>query len=151
MNETPIPPVDPAPDLPGPAGGGLPGASGLDAAAIGARVRAARRQGKGKRKRVSRPFRDLVEADRQLSRAAHRLARAAEKGLAAYRDGQESSSEAKRDGAVRDQPLNAAEGLAVALGEASRVPVDLARAMTTRSGRRLVRRTARLLLSPLGR
>jgi hypothetical protein len=125
---------------------------GFDPDAIGARVRAARKE-KDKangRRRVSKPFRELVKADRRVSRAAHRLTRAAAKGLRTYRDEQDASAEAKRDGAVRDQPRNAAKGLAVVMVEASQVPVDLARAMSTRTGTRLVRRTLRLFLAPLG-
>lgn len=129
-------------------------AQSFDPQAIAARVRA-RRRGKGgepgARKKTSKPFRDLERADRHLARAAHRLARAAEKGIAAYREGQTTSAAERRDGAILDQPLNVAEGMAVALGEAARAPVDVARAMTTKSGRRVVRVAARLLLAPLSR
>ena len=121
---------------------------GIDPGAIAARVRAAR---KTTRRGVAKPFREAVKLDRHLSRAAHHLARAAAKGLAAYREGQDESAAARRNGAIVEQPKNAAAGLAVAMVEASRVPVDLARALTTRGGRRLVRLTARLVLSPLER
>lgn len=138
---------DSSPSAPGPSLQPGASAAGLDPEAIGASVRRARRKGK---RGVSRPFRDLVAADRHLSRAAHRMARAAAKGLATYREGQQASAEAKRDGAVIDQPLNAAQGLAVVMVAASRAPVDLARAMTTRPGRRLVRRMARLVGVSIG-
>jgi hypothetical protein len=119
----------------------------LDPEAIAARVRSARRE--RDRGKVSKPFRDLVEADRHLSRAAHRLAKATARGFATYRDEQKASGAKKRDGAVRDQPVNVAKGAAAALAVASQVPVDVVRAVRTRTGVRLLRRAARLALEPL--
>ena len=91
-----------------------------------------------------------VEADRHLSRAAHRLAKAASRGLATYRDEQKASRAKKRDGAVRDQARNAAKGTAAALAVASQVPVDVVRAVRTRTGVRVLRRMARVALAPFG-
>jgi hypothetical protein len=132
---------------------GEPAAPRLDPEAIAASVRAARKargNGDGQRRKVSRPFRDAVKADRRLSKAAHRMAKAAAKGFGTYREEQDASARKKRDGAVRDAPLNAAKGMADAMAEASRVPVDLMRAMNTRTGVRVIRRTARMVLKPLG-
>ena len=145
-------PDNPAAAAPGPpavttATAAAAGPPRLDPAAIGAAVRRTREQGK---RRVSRPLRELVRADRHIARAAHRLARATAKGLGTYRERQDASAEARRDGAVTDQPLNAAHGLAVAMVAASEAPVDVARAMSTRTGRRLVRRVARLVGLSLG-
>jgi hypothetical protein len=123
------------------------GARCVDGDAIAGRVRAARRDRKtGK---VSRPYRDAVKADKQLSRAAHRLARAAAEGLGTYREEQQTSAGKKRNGRVRDAPLNAAKGTAEALRIASTVPVDLVRAMRTRRGGRVLRGMARRIFGAL--
>lgn len=123
-------------------------AAAVDGEAIAARIRAARRE--RRRGEVSKPFRDLVAADRHLSRAAHRLAKAGARGLATYRDEQKASAAKKRDGAVRDQPRNVAKGAAAALVVASAVPLDVVRAVQTRTGVRVLRRMARMAVAPLG-
>jgi hypothetical protein len=106
--------------------------------------------GKKKRK-TSRGLRDLQKINRRLTRTAHRLSRAVEKGIATYRERSEASAEKQRDGALRDLPRNAAEGLSVTLRKASRLPVDLVDAVDVPTTRRLVRFGTRVLLTPLSR
>ncbi len=104
---------------------------------------------KKRRRKVSRELRDLEQLERHLGRAAQRAARAVADGLDAYRLRRRRSARRKRDGALRDLPRNAAEGMAETLRTASRVPVDLARAVDTPTARRVLYLGTRIFLLPL--
>ncbi len=104
---------------------------------------------KKKRRKISRELRDLETAERYLGRAAQRTARAMADGLDTYQRRRRRSARRKRDGALRDLPRNAAQGMAETLRVGSRVPVDLARAVDTPTVRRAVYFGTRMLLFPL--
>lgn len=108
-------------------------------------------QGRKKKRKVSRELEDLQRWERRASKAAHRLARAVERGMATYRRRRDRSASRKRDGALRDLPVNVAEGMAASLREASRLPVDLARGLDSRAVVRVARSGVRLFLLPFVR
>jgi hypothetical protein len=104
-----------------------------------------------KKRKVSRDLGAVEEAERAASKAAHRVARAVEKGVAAYREERDRSARKKRDGALRDLAANAAHGVAETLREASKAPADLAGALDSRQVRKLMRRGVSTVLSPFSR
>ncbi|MGE5233911.1 MAG: hypothetical protein ACM3OB_07355 [Acidobacteriota bacterium] len=103
------------------------------------------------RRKTSRALRDAQRWERRFSKAAHRIAKATERGIATYREERDRSSFAKRDGALRDLSVNVAEGMGAALREASRVPADLAKGLDGRRVLRAVRRGMRLWIRPFVR
>lgn len=106
---------------------------------------------KKKKRKTTRGLRDLQTMGRRMTKTAHRMSRAVEKGIATYRERSEASAEKQRDGALRDLPRNTAVGMSVAIREASRLPVDLVDAVDVPTTRRLVRFGTRVLLMPFSR
>lgn len=104
-----------------------------------------------KRRKCSRELKGVQRLERRASKAAHRVARAVERGMATYRRERDRSAGRKRDGALRDLPLNAAEGMAATVREASRVPVDLVKGLDGRVVVRIARSGARLFILPFVR
>ena len=104
-----------------------------------------------KKRKTSRRLRDLQRMERGLSKAAHRMIKAVEIGIDTYRRKSDDSARKRRDGALWDLPLNTAEGVAETLREASRVPVDVMRAVDTPTMRRAVRFGTRVILLPFSR
>ena len=104
-----------------------------------------------KKRKTSRGLRDLQRAERRISKAAHRMSEAVAQGLATYRKKRDVSAAKKRDGALRDMPVNAAKGAGKALRKASRVPADLVRMVDPKTTRRLVRAGSRVILFPFMR
>jgi hypothetical protein len=98
---------------------------------------------KKKKYKYSRGLRDLQKSGRSVSKVSSRLARSVSKGMDAYRKASDKSARKKRDGAIRDFGLNMAKGVSKTLRESSRTPYDLARAMSQRGSRRLIRRQVR--------
>ncbi len=86
---------------------------------------------------------DAEHVERNLYRAARRTARAAEAGVRRYEKVRRRSARRERDGAVVDLLPNVARGVAATAGRLAPVPVDLARAATPRSVRRITRRSVR--------
>jgi hypothetical protein len=104
-----------------------------------------------RKKKYSRGLRGAQEMERAASKATHRMARAVEKGLAAYREERDRSAGKRRDGALRDFADNVAHGTSKALREASRVPADLAKALDARPLRKMMRRGMLLMAFPFSR
>jgi Family of unknown function (DUF6312) len=102
-----------------------------------------------KKRKTSRGLRDFQKMERRMSKAAHRLSSAVDDGLANYRAKRDKSAEKKRDGALRDFPVNVARAAGKTLRKASRVPVDVAKACDTKGTRRLLRLGTRIILLPL--
>lgn len=119
-------------------------AATADAAAAEAAATGRRR----KKRKVSRELKGVQRWERRASKATHRLARAVEEGVATYRRERDRSAGRKRDGALRDLPLNVAEGMAATAREASRISVDLVKGLDGRLLVRIARSGARLVLSP---
>ncbi len=103
-----------------------------------------KKQKKSKR-RYSKGLEEIQKAERHLTRASHRMARAVEKGLSDYRQNSQKSADSKTDGALRDFGPNSALAMSKALKEASPIPYDLARAANTKRARRRLRRQLKFL------
>jgi len=95
---------------------------------------------KNKKIKYSRGLKDLQKSGRRLTEISTRLARANVKGMEIYLKASDKSAHQKRDGAMRDFGVNAAKGLGKSLQLSSRVPVDLAKALSAGSARKRLRR-----------
>jgi hypothetical protein len=82
-----------------------------------------------RKKKYSRGLKTAQRFERGLSKGAHRFARATETALATWRKYSDRSARKKRDGAIRDAPLNYAKAVSRAAPEAARVLVDLAKGL----------------------
>lgn len=96
------------------------------------------RRGGGK-KRYSRGWKDPQILERDVSRSAERLAKAASDGFRRYRRRRDKSARKKKDGAIKDFVRNVGQGSERALRTASRAPSDLTRRATTKRLRRTLR------------
>lgn len=94
---------------------------------------------KKKKRRYSSGLKDIQIAGRRMSRISSRTTRAVSKGINGFRKASNKSSQKKRDGALRDFPVNLAKGMSRGLRAASPIPHDIARSFDTRSSRRFVR------------
>ncbi len=103
-----------------------------------------RKSGGRRKKKYSRGLKDPQKAERGISRAAERLARAVTDGLSEYRKKTNRSARRKRDGAIRDAVRNVSRGLREGLSTAAKAPTDFSRNVTTK-------RLSRLVLPPLPR
>jgi hypothetical protein len=102
------------------------------------------KRNKKRKRRYSRGLRDLQQMERRLTRSARRMSRSADKGMASYWKRREKSARKKRDGALRDFIPNSGWAMSRAMREASPLPYDLARAMSTRGTRRWLNRQVRM-------
>ena len=108
---------------------------------------------KKKKRKYSRGLQDIQVAERGVTKATVRVARAMARGLTTYRKRSRKSALKRRDGAMRDFWPNAAAGLSTTLRGISVVPVDLATTLYTKRARRRARRQMKVaarLLRPLG-
>ena len=103
---------------------------------------------KRRKKRYTRGLRDVQTTNRGFARVSRRLVRAVARGMTTYLKESNKSARKKRDGAWRDYGLNVSDAIATSLREASGIPRDLVRTVSTRRWRRAMRRsmkaTARL-------
>ncbi len=86
---------------------------------------------------------DADQMERNLYRASRRTAKAADKGLRRYDKSRRKSARRERDGAVIDLMPNMAKGMAASAGTLAALPIDLMRAGSPRSVRRIARRSTR--------
>ena len=100
---------------------------------------------KKKKGRKSSSLRDAHRMERHLSKAMHRSAIAVEEGMTTYRKASKKSARKSKDGAIVYFLPNVAKGGTAVLQQSARIPLDLIQAGYTRSGRRLVRRTIKLI------
>lgn len=108
-----------------------------------------RSEKRGKR-RYSEGLEDLQRLERDATRIQAKVIRALDRGLDAYREARDDSARNKRDGALRDFGVNAAEGVSTMLEEMSGVPREVARALNRRGARGQARDGLRLA-SRIGR
>jgi len=102
-------------------------------------------RGGGKKKRkYSRGWKDPQILERDVSKSANRLARAAADGLGRYRRERDRSARRKKNGAIKDFVRNVGRGTERALRRGSKVPSDLTRRATSKR----LRRTLRLVPVP---
>lgn len=102
-------------------------------------------QKKRRKRRYSKGLGEIQQIDRHLTRASHRMAQAVEVGVSDYRKSTIKSARKKRDGALRDFIPNSGLAMGRALGKASPIPYDLARAMNTKRSRRRLKRQLGML------
>ena len=79
------------------------------------------------KKRYSRRLKGAQKLERGFSKGLHRLARATEKGVETWRKSSDRSARKKRDGALKDAPVNYARAVSHATAEAADGLVDLAK------------------------
>jgi hypothetical protein len=87
----------------------------------------------------SKRTRRLQGIERRVSKALHRVARAAEHGTSEYIDARDRSEDRRKDGALVDLYENIARGVSKAVSEASPALVDVAKAYNTKESRRQMR------------
>lgn len=95
---------------------------------------------KNKKIKYSRGLKDLQQSGRSLTRISARVARASAKGMETYLKASDKSARKKRDGAMLDFGENVARGASKTIRLSSRVPIDIARALTPASTRKRMRR-----------
>ncbi len=117
-----------------------PDADSQEGAAPPVEVKLKKTKKKNKKAKYSRGLKGLQKSSRSLTKISLRLARANAKGTAAYLKASDKSARKKRDGAISDFGVNAAKGLSKSLRLSSRVPVDVAKAVTPRGARKRMRR-----------
>jgi hypothetical protein len=100
---------------------------------------------KKKKRRYSRGLEDIQRSGRGLSRVSSRILRSVAKGMDKFRKASDKSAYKKRDGAIRDLLLNMGKASSKSLRVSARVPLDLAKTMNRRSGRRVFRRQITML------
>lgn len=93
----------------------------------------------GKRK-YSKGTRDFQKVAEGFGRGAEKLADGVKKGFSEYRERSESSADSQKDGMIRDLPVNVAEAFAEAVSTAAKAPAEVAREITYKRVRRLLRR-----------
>ena len=86
---------------------------------------------------------DANRIERSFYRAARHTSEAAELALRRYDKARRASRRQKRDGAILDLVPNATRGMVVGSTRLALVPLDLMRVGTTRSVRRMTRRSLR--------
>ena len=99
---------------------------------------------KKKKRRYSRGLGDLQKTTRGLTKISTRMSRSLFEGMDEFRKSSDKSAGKKRDGALRDLGLNLGKAMSKSLEESSRIPLDIARTLNTRSLKRSTRRQIRL-------
>lgn len=102
-------------------------------------------KGKKKKRRYSRGLEDVQRSGRGITKVSSRILRSVAKGMDEFRKASDKSAYKKRDGAIRDLVVNMGKATSKSLRVSSRVPLDLAKAMNRRSGRRIFRRQISLM------
>ena len=97
----------------------------------------------------TRELKKVQKMEEQLSKAAHRVSKATEKGFATYLEVREQSARNKEDGALVDAFINGAKAYSEAVEMASPAMYDVAKAInslgsTRKQRRRFVKRLRRL-------
>jgi hypothetical protein len=104
---------------------------------------------KGKKRKAkrgsSKTTRRAEDIELRVSKAIHRLANAAEKGVSRYQDARDKSARRRRDGALVDIYENAAKGVSRAISKATPATVDVAKALNSKRGRKQMRSVVKSL------
>ena len=103
------------------------------------------RKQKSRKRRYSKDLKELQQAEQHLTRANYRMARAIEKGLGSYRKRSAKSARKKRDGAVRDFMPKSGLAMSRAMGAASSIPYDFARAVSTKRAQKRLKQQLRVV------
>ena len=98
---------------------------------------------KKRKRRYSKGLKEIQRMERHLTRSAHRMARATEKGITTYRKLSTKSARQKKDGAILDFIPNSGIALSRSLRIASTIPYDISQAMDTPQNRKRLKRQLR--------
>lgn len=98
---------------------------------------------KKKKRGSSAAARRLEDVEKRVSRSAHRVTKAVNKGVTTYIDKRKKSARKRRDGALVDIYQNVAKGLSKGLSRSAPVLTDVAKAANTRRLRKRIRRGLR--------
>jgi hypothetical protein len=104
-----------------------------------------------KKRKTSRGLKDAARLERGIAKAGDRLGTAMEAGFSKYRDKSKKSSYKKKDGAIRDAVKNWSVAAGKGLEEASKIPGDITKALSTKQVSRAVRGVARIVVPPIFR
>jgi len=104
-----------------------------------------------KKRKTSRGLKDVARLERGIAKAGDRLGTAMEAGFSKYRDKSKKSSYKKKDGAIRDAVKNWSVAAGKGLEEASKIPGDITKALSTKQVSRAVRGVARIVVPPIFR
>jgi hypothetical protein len=106
---------------------------------------------KKKKRRYSSNAKPVQQFERRISKSAHRISKAVEKGIQTYLDKRDRSLENRRDGALIESYVNIASGISKGIEDASPSINDLARAINSKRTRRVIRGIIRAVPFPFGR
>ena len=106
---------------------------------------------KKKKRKTSRGLKDVARIERGVAKAGDRLGSAVEAGFSKYREKSKKSSYKKKDGAIRDAVKNWSVAAGKGLEEASKIPGDITKALSTKQVSRAVRGVARIVVPPIFR
>lgn len=104
-----------------------------------------------KKRKTSRGLKDIARIERGVAKAGDRLGSAMEAGFSKYREKSKKSSYKKKDGAIRDAVKNWSVAAGKGLEEASKIPGDITKALSTKQVSRAVRGVARIVVPPIFR
>ena len=99
---------------------------------------------KKKKRRYSKGLRDVQRAGRRFAKISESLSKGKLKGARTFRKANAKSSRKKKDGALRDFGKNLAKGMSASMRSSSSLPKDVARALSTRSSRKSLRKRLRI-------
>ena len=98
-----------------------------------------RNKKKNKKKRYTSGTKGAQTFERRISKSAHRVSKAVERGLREYLDDRAKSSEKRRDGAVIESYVNIAKGISGGIADASPALTDVAKAINSKRTRKVLR------------
>ena len=99
---------------------------------------------KKKKRRYSKGLRDVQQTGRRFAKISESLSKGKLKGARTFRKANAKSSRKKKDGALRDFGKNLAKGMSASMRSSSSLPKDVARALSTRSSRKSLRKRLRI-------
>jgi hypothetical protein len=106
---------------------------------------------KKQKRKTSRGLKDVARLERGVAKAGDRLGSAMEAGFSKYREKSKKSSYKKKDGAIRDAVKNWSVAAGKGLEEASKIPGDITKVLSTKQVSRAVRGVARIIVPPIFR
>ena len=102
-------------------------------------------KGKRKKRKYSEGLESIQSSEVALTRGANRLAEAVSEGIREYRVSRDRSSRKKRDGMIVDYVPNVGRGISEGIRRGSRLPLDVARAISHREFRNALKFVARTM------
>lgn len=104
-----------------------------------------------KTKRYSRNAKPIQTFEKRVSKSAHRVSKAVERGIQNYLDERGKSADRRKDGALIESYVNVASGISEGIAEASPALKDFAEAVNSKRTRRVLRNIVRSVPFPFPR